>query len=70
MPFETDYLCATCHYTDRSCPYRSDLTTVCDFYRPDLPNIYQPASKPQMTAYAAVDAMLKELERARVKHPQ
>ncbi len=70
MPFEQDYLCATCKQTDRSCPLRDHSTTECQFYAPDLPRIYAPSRKPQMTEYAAVDAMLQELERARVKHPQ
>lgn len=69
MPFEQDYLCATCQHTDRSCPLRDYSTTECQFYAPDLPRIYQPTCKPEMTAYAAVDAMLQELERAKAKHP-
>ena len=69
MPFEQDYLCATCKQTDRSCPMRNYTVQECSFYAPDLPNVYQPSSKPAMTEYAAVDAMLQELARARVKHP-
>ena len=69
MPFESDYLCATCQHTDRSCPDRGNILLQCNNYKPDLPNVYAPARKPAMTAYAAVDAMLKELERAKVKHP-
>ena len=69
MPFESDYLCATCKQTDRSCPMRNYTVEECSFYSPGLPNVYQPTRKPQMTAYAAVDAMLQELERAKVKHP-
>ena len=69
MPFEQDYLCATCKQTDRSCPMRNYTVEECSFYSPGLPNVYQPTRKPQMTAYAAVDAMLQELERAKVKHP-
>jgi len=48
---------------------RDYSTTECQFYAPDLPNVYQPTCKPEMTAYAAVDAMLQELERAKAKHP-
>ena len=70
MPFEQDYLCATCKQTDRSCPMRNYTVEECSFYSADLPNVYQPTRKPAMTEYAAVDAMLQELERARVKHPQ
>ena len=69
MPFEQDYLCATCKQTDRSCPMRNYTVEECSFYSPGLPNVYQPTRKPQMTAYAAVDAMLQELERAKAKHP-
>ena len=69
MPFEVDYLCATCQHTDRSCPLRDYATTECAFYKPDLPRMYQPVRKTEMTAYAAVDAMLQELERAKAKHP-
>ena len=69
MPFESDYLCTTCRQTDRSCPFLDFTTTECQFYAPDLPRVYQPYRKPEMTAYAAVDALLKELERAQVKHP-
>lgn len=69
MPFESDYLCATCRQTDRSCPFLDFTTTECQFYSPDLPRIYAPSREPKMTAYAAVDAMLKELERAKAKHP-
>lgn len=69
MPFESDYLCSTCRQTDRSCPLRDYTITECRFYAHDLPMVYQPSSKPAMTEYAAVDAMLQELERARVKHP-
>jgi len=70
MPFESDYLCATCQHTDRSCPDRGSSFFQCNNYKPDLTRIYQPIRKPQITEYAAVDAMLQELERARVKHPQ
>ena len=70
MPFEQDYLCATCKQTDRSCPLRDYAVQECSFYAPDLPNVYQPSRKPAMTEYAAVDAMLQELERAKAKHPQ
>ena len=69
MPFEQDYLCATCKHTDRSCPLRDYTITECQFYSPDLPNVCAPSRKPAMTEYSAVDAMLKELERAQVKHP-
>ena len=69
MPFEQDYLCATCKQTDRSCPLRDYAVQECSFYALDLPNVYQPSRKPQMTEYAAVDGFLKELERAQVKHP-
>ena len=69
MPFEQDYLCATCQHTDRSCPDRGSSFSQCDNYNPDLPKIYAPTRKPQMTAYEVVDALLKELERAQVKHP-
>lgn len=69
MPFEQDYLCATCKQTDRSCPMRNYTVQECSFYAPDLPNVCQPSSKPAITEYAAVDAMLKELERAKAKHP-
>ena len=69
MPFEQDYLCATCQHTDRSCPLRDYTITECQFYSPDMPNVYAPRRKPAMTEYAAVDAMLKELERAKSKHP-
>ena len=71
MPFEQDYLCAICQHTDKSCPYRdlrNNTIIKCQFYSP-LPRIYQPTRKPEMTAYAAVDAMLQELERAKAKHP-
>lgn len=69
MPFESDYLCATCQHTDRSCPDRGSSFFQCNNYKPDLPKVYQSSHKPAMTEYAAVDAMLKELERAKSKHP-
>ena len=70
VPFEQDYLCATCKETDRSCPMRNYAVEECSFYSPDSPNVYQPSRKHAVTEYAAVDAMLQELERARAKHPQ
>lgn len=70
MPFESDYLCATCQHTDRSCPLRDYAVQECSFYAPDLPRIYAPSRKPAMTEYAVVDGFLKELERAKAKHPQ
>lgn len=67
MPFEQDYLCATCQQTDRSCPIRDYTITECQFYSP-LPRIYQPTREPKMTAYAAVDGFLREFERAKGEH--
>lgn len=69
MPFESDYLCATCQHTDKSCPEHGNGFLPCHFYTPYLPKIYQPSRKSAMTEYAAVDAMLQELERAKAKHP-
>ena len=68
VPFEQDYLCATCKQTDRSCPLRDHSTTECQFYAPDLPNVYTSSRKPQMTEYAAVDGFLREFERAKTEH--
>lgn len=68
MPFESDYLCSTCKQTYRSCPMRNYTVEECSFYSPDLPNVYQPTRKPQMTAYAAVDGFLREFERAKTEH--
>lgn len=41
---------------------------ACAHYKPLLPNVYQSAQRPRMTEYGAVDAFLKELERARSIH--
>ena len=68
MPFEQDYLCATCKQTDRSCPLRDYAVQECSFYAPDLPNVYQPSRKSAMTEYAVVDGFLCEHERAKTVH--
>ena len=68
MPFESDYLCANCQHTDRSCPLRDYTINECRFYAPDLPMVYQPIRKPAMTTYAAVDGFLREHERAKGLH--
>lgn len=68
MPFESDYLCATCRQTDRSCPLRDYSTTECQFYAPDLPRIYAPV-KQTVQPIEVFNALLRELQKAELKHP-